>query len=227
MFALLAAFALSAAPAALLLWYFYRLDAAKPEPIGLIGKSFLLGFIAVAPAAFVELLLQSAFTIPSGPLGAALEAFLMAAAVEESAKFFFVRRYLDRRPEFDERSDGVIYTISVSLGFALVENFLYGYADLRILLFRAFTAVPLHAVASGIMGYYLGLAKLGDLPETRGSPASLRARGLASAILIHGLYDFLLLSRGLASLLVLPLLIIGWRVLVRLYRRALSADVQY
>jgi RsiW-degrading membrane proteinase PrsW (M82 family) len=226
MLSLLAAFALSAAPAALLLWYFYRLDAARPEPVGLIGKSFLLGFIAVAPAAGVELLLQGLLAPPSGLLGAALEAFLVAAGVEESAKFIFVRRYLDRRPEFDERSDGVIYTISVSLGFALVESFLYGYADLRILLFRAFTAVPLHAVASGIMGYYLGLAKLGELPETRGKPASLRARGLAAAVLIHGLYDFLLLAGSLASLLILPLLIVGWRILARLYRRALSADAQ-
>jgi RsiW-degrading membrane proteinase PrsW (M82 family) len=226
MLSLLAAFALSAAPAGLLLWYFYRLDAARPEPIGLIGKSFLLGFVAVAPAAGIELLLQGLLAPPAGLLGAALEAFLVAAGIEESAKFVFVRRYLDRRPEFDERSDGVIYTISVSLGFALVENFLYGYADLRLLLFRAFTAVPLHAVASGIMGYYLGLAKLGELPETRGSPASLRARGLASAILIHGLYDFFLIAGGLASLLVLPLLVAGWRILTRLYRRALSADAQ-
>lgn len=226
MLSLLVAFALSAAPAALLLWYFYRLDAARPEPLGLIGKSFLLGFLAVGPAAGVEILLQGALPLPRGPLGAALEAFLVAAAVEESAKFLFVRRYLDRRPEFDERSDGVIYTIAVSLGFALVENFLYGYTDYLVLLFRAFTAVPLHAVASGIMGYYLGLAKLGDLPETRGSPASLRARGLGAAVFVHGLYDFFLLLGGLWSLLVLPLLAGGWIVLARLYRRALSADAQ-
>jgi RsiW-degrading membrane proteinase PrsW (M82 family) len=106
----------------------------------------------------------------------------------------------------------------VSLGFAFVENFLYGYRDMRVLLVRAFTAVPGHAVFSGIMGYYLGLSKLE--PGRRGAWVA----GLAWAILLHGLYDFFLLAGGLVPLLVLPLLAGGWAVLVRLFRAARSVD---
>ncbi len=266
MFELLLALGLSALPAGGLLFYFYRRDKARPEPLGLVGKSVLFGFLAVAPAAGIEILLGSVLPPLRGLPGALVEAFLVAGLVEESVKLFFVKRYLFRRPEFDERADGIVYAICVSLGFAFVEDFLYGYADLGVLLLRAFTAVPLHAVASGVMGYYVGIEKIegrrhpaarraadslaaddtAPLPEAPGGlgasvapgerPASAAMavvrpwaakasrRGLAWAVLIHGLYDFFLLTRSLAGLLVLPLLVVGWRVLSKLYKRALAED---
>jgi len=276
MFELLLALGLSALPAGGLLFYFYRRDKARPEPLGLIGKSVLFGFLAVAPAAGIEILLGSVLPPLRGLPGALVEAFLVAGLVEESVKLFFVKRYLFRRPEFDERADGIVYAICVSLGFAFVEDFLYGYADLGVLLLRAFTAVPLHAVASGVMGYYVGIEKIEGRrhPAVRRTASSLAAedvaaaptagalgglgsappageglagapgekpasaamavvrpwaakasrRGLAWAVLIHGLYDFFLLTRSLAGLLVLPLLVVGWRVLSKLYKRALAED---
>lgn len=276
MFELLLALGLSALPAGGLLFYFYRRDKARPEPLGLVGKSVLFGFLAVAPAAGIEILLGSVLPPLHGLPGALVEAFLVAGLVEESVKLFFVKRYLFRRPEFDERADGIVYAICVSLGFAFVEDFLYGYADLGVLLLRAFTAVPLHAVASGVMGYYVGIEKIEGRrhPAVRRTASSLAAedvaaaptaralgglgsappageglagapgekpasaamavvrpwaakasrRGLAWAVLIHGLYDFFLLTRSLAGLLVLPLLVVGWRVLSKLYKRALAED---
>lgn len=219
MIELLGALALSALPAFLLLWYFYRRDRARPEPIGLLGRSVLYGFLAVAPAALLELLLSRALSPGGGTARRLFESFAVAAGVEESVKLFFVRNYLYRRPEFDERADGIVYAICVSLGFAFVENFMYGYRNPGILFFRAFTAVPLHAVATGVMGYCLGKAKV----EGQAAKGAM-ARGLAWAVFIHGLYDFLIMTGSLASLLVLPLLLLGWLVLNRLFRRALALD---
>ncbi len=227
MLELAAALGLSALPAFAIIAYIYQRDRARPEPLGLIGRSVLYGFVAVAPAAILELILTAILPPIPGILGVLVEAFIVAGLVEESVKLFFVQRYLFRHPEFDERADGVVYAICVSLGFAFVEDFLYGYADFGILLLRAFTAVPLHAIATGVMGYHLGVAKIEGL---RRGPAALRGalrRGLGWATLIHGLYDFFILSRGLggfSGLLVIPLLALGWRVLVRLYRRALAED---
>ena len=171
--------------------------------------------MAVAPAAIIELILGGVLAPAHGIGGDLVEAFIVAATVEESVKLFFVKHYLFRRAEFDERVDGIVYAICVSLGFAIVENFLYGYRDLRVLFLRAFTSVPLHAEATGVMGYWLGRAKIeGQRDGGKGVGASM-AKGLAWAILIHGLYDFLLMEGGLASLLVLPLLVVGWLVLSR------------
>jgi RsiW-degrading membrane proteinase PrsW (M82 family) len=140
----------------------------------------------------------------------------MAGLVEESVKLYFIKRYIFRRPEFDERADGIVYAICVSMGFAFVENFIYGYRDASVLFARAFSAVPGHALFSGIMGYYIGLSKI-----EAGKEAAW-FRGLVWAVLFHGLYDFFLFS-GL-SLAVIPLLVTGWAVLVRLFRKAARAD---
>jgi RsiW-degrading membrane proteinase PrsW (M82 family) len=218
MSALLASLALAALPAALLLAYFYRLDRARPEPVGLIGKSVLYGFFAVIPAAAIEYAIAFLVPQPSGPLGLLFEAFLVAGLVEESVKLYFIRHYIFRRSEFDERVDGIIYAICVSLGFAFVENFVYGYRDWSILVVRSFTAVPGHALFSGIMGYYLGLAKL-----ERGRPG-LWKRGLAWAVVLHGVYDWLIMSGGALAFLVLPLIGIGLFTLRRLFARAEEMD---
>jgi len=219
MSSLLFTLGLAALPAVVLIHYFYRLDRARPEPIGLIVRSVLYGFLAVVPAAAIELGIGAFVPAPQGLPGVLFEAFIVAGLVEESVKLFFVRRYIFGRPEFNERTDGIIYAICVSLGFAFIENFMYGHDDAGILVVRSFTAVPGHAVFSGVMGYYVGMAKLEE-----GRKGAWK-KGLFWAIVLHGLYDALLIAGGLFGYLVLPLLLVGWRVLKRLFAKAQAMDL--
>lgn len=221
---LVLALALSAAPALVLLFWVHRRDKARPEPLGLVWKSALYGFLAVIPAAAIEILLGGVLDPSSTPGGRFLQAFLIAGLVEEGVKLVFLRVYLFRRPEFDERMDGIVYAICVSLGFAFVENFLYGYRDTSLLILRGFTSVPLHAIATGIMGYWLGRAKIDGVRDGDPRARKVWKRGLLLAVGFHGLYDFLLLTGSLAALLVFPLLILGWLGLNRLARKALALD---
>jgi protease PrsW len=207
---------LAALPAFLILLYFRRLDRARPEPIGLIGRSVLYGFIAVMPAAAIELGIGLVAPERQSISSRLFYAFAVAGLVEESVKLFFIRRYLFNRREFDERADGIVYAICVSMGFAFVENLLYGYRDTSVLIARSVSAVPGHALFSGIMGYYIGLSKI----EARRDGAL--ARGLAWAVILHGLYDFFLFA-GL-GLAIIPLLVAGWAALVRLFKKASRSD---
>ncbi len=204
-------------PALLLVLYFYRLDRKRPEPKRLIFKSILFGFIAVLPAIGLEWLLEA--LIPDTGhrlLDAALTGFLVAGLVEEGVKFAFVNRWFYARGEFDEVADGIVYTACVSLGFALVENVIYSFGSFGTMIARAFTAVPMHAAASGIMGYYIGLSKRG--------PADQRGKGLLAAILIHGVYDFFAFSGSWLTIMVVPTVIVAAIAVRRLFRAALIAD---
>jgi len=230
MFDLALSILLAALPAAVLLAWFRRQDRARPEPLGLLGRSVLYGFLATVPAAALEILLLRLGPGRPRLLAAAFDAFVVAGLVEEGVKFFFVRRYLLRRPEFDERMDGILYAACVSLGFAFAENILYGYADRVVLFFRAFTAVPMHAAVSGIMGYWIGRAKIeGPRVENRlargtelmgtelrlaggtelegGSRPPRASRGLWEAVLLHGAYDFFLFTRSAWALMAIPVLL--------------------
>ncbi|MDP3177912.1 MAG: PrsW family glutamic-type intramembrane protease [Spirochaetaceae bacterium] len=214
-----AAIGLAALPAIAILLYVRKLDRARPEPVGLIGRSVLYGFIAVIPTAAIELSLGTFVPSPDGLAGRFYESFIVAGLIEEGAKLFFLRRYIFRRREFDERADGIVYAVCVSLGFAFAENVMYGFEDPFVLVARAVTAVPGHAIFSGIMGYYVGIAKI----EGRGKGAGTLAKGLFWAVFLHGLYDFLVLS-GPAVAFVAALLPAGGVALARLFRSSLERD---
>jgi RsiW-degrading membrane proteinase PrsW (M82 family) len=214
---LVASLVLAAIPALPILVILRRLDRDRPEPLGLVGTSVLYGFATVVPAAVLELLLSGILPPLEGLSGHLIDAFVVVALVEEGTKLAFLRRYLWKRREFDEAADGIVYAVSLSLGFAIVENFLYTWNDPGLLILRSVTAVPLHAIATGSMGYWLGREKLGVAGGGWG-------RGLLVAVAFHGIYDFFLLEGGLLALMIFPLLVAGGIVLRRHFAMAKALD---
>jgi RsiW-degrading membrane proteinase PrsW (M82 family) len=183
---------LAIVPALFLVWYYYRQDKQKPEPKGLITKIFLLGIVVTFPVIIVELIVGYFERVFVGiPLFLVLfRAFVVAAFCEEVFKLLVVKKYAYNKIEFDEMMDGVVYTIMASLGFACMENILYVTGGgIGVAILRAFTAVPMHAVASGMMGFYIGQAKFAS---DKHKERSFLYKGLWIAILIHGFYDFFL-----------------------------------
>lgn len=207
---------LAVIPALLLLFYFYKKDRAKPEPPKLVWKTFGFGLVSVIPAVSIEFMADRILVGRSGLFAYFFEAFIIAALVEELIKFGTVRLYVFNKPEFDEVTDGIVYTVAASLGFAVLENLMYSFGPTTVLLIRGVTAVPLHAIASGIMGYFIGLSK------TRRCRSA--APGIILAVLIHGFYNFFLFISTYTAILVIPLLVISWRVLRSLIRKAQLFD---
>ncbi len=211
---------LAAVPSLALIAFFTRKGRLKPEFPGLVWKTYFFGFLAVIPAALAEYVLDglAGGVAPSLRLNL-IHAFLVAGLVEEGTKLLVVRVFIYRRPELNEITDGVVYTIAAGLGFAFFENILYSFGPPEVLVVRGLTAVPLHAISAGILGYYVGVSKFAERP--------LFGRGLLYAVLIHGCYDFLLFSDAWTAFLVIPLLLAGFAILLGLYRKALAADRAY
>jgi len=85
----------------------------------------------------------------------------------------------------------------------------------------------MHALCSGMMGYYIGKAKFASEKVEEGI---LIKRGFWIAVGIHGLYDFLLFSVPLFGIViafgVIPLLIVTFIVLRKKIKAAISEDRQ-
>lgn len=196
-------FLLALIPAMILLSYFYKRDP-RPEPRQTVMKAFFLGIGATIPAVIIELIIEGMAPGGMSPIiTIAFKAFVVAALVEESCKLYMVKRYIFPLPEFDEVTDGIIYTMAAGLGFAFLENIIYSMNSTNswtILLTRGVTAVPLHGLTSAVMGFYIGKTKMDG--------KNLIPLGLFLAILYHGLYDFFLFFGGLFSWLSIPLLIV-------------------
>lgn len=216
------------APAIFLVWYYYRQDKATPEPKGLIIKVFFLGVLSIIPAVILEIFVEKVFRfLFVFPLAYYFfKAFLVAGFCEEWIKLQVVKLFVYKRSEFDEIMDGIVYMVVASLGFACFENVVYvlqGGINRAIL--RAFTAIPLHALASGIMGFYIGKAKFS--PDKHNY---LIIKGLLIAALIHGFYDFVLFATpvlgNLPTLLIIPLLVFCFIFLRIRIKEAIDSDVK-
>jgi len=193
------------APCLFLFWYFIHRDKYEPEPKRYIIKIYFLGALMVLPGMIIEELLEPIFTSAPYPLlNAFLLAFILVAPTEEILKFLVVKFSIYKNVEFDEVMDGIVYCVASSLGFATIENIFYVFeygAGTGIL--RAFLSVPGHAFFGALMGYYIGRAKF-DKPNER----KLITLGILFAILMHGIFDFLLFTKTFFALLVIIVVII-------------------
>ncbi|MDA3893081.1 MAG: PrsW family glutamic-type intramembrane protease [Salinivirgaceae bacterium] len=184
---------ISVAPVFVILAYIYYRDKYEKEPLSLLLEGLLAGGVIVLPIVYFEQLIDP-IGYDFGQIPSAVwTAFMVAALVEEAFKFFAVYILIWRNPNFNERFDGIVYAVFVSLGFALVENVMYVFGNpdgLRVGLSRAITAVPAHAIFGIMMGYWLGFAKF--IPSKR---VVYMISAFAYPFLFHGIYDFILMSR--------------------------------
>jgi RsiW-degrading membrane proteinase PrsW (M82 family) len=212
------------------LWLiFYLRRDRHPEPKNEIISVFVLGALMTVPAVGVEVLLIN--VIGSLGLPGYVSAIVINIAaigfIEEFAKYSAVwlkEQAAGQNRYLDEPVDFVIYMVVSALGFAAVENLLFllptvqeqlmGSATLMdvtgatmlvsLSLFRSMSAILLHTLCSGIIGYYMAMAfchrerKIGFL-----------ALGFVVVSCLHGLYNFSIMeSAGNLSFLFVPLIII-------------------
>jgi len=199
------------APAFAIALYIYWKDTHEKEPVGVLVMCFIFGVLICFPAGFWN---SGVFEIFGFDLdqedNSMLISFFMAFFVvglgEEMLKYLVVVLYAFRKPCFNEPFDGIVYAVMVSLGFAAFENIFYVMeGGLSVAVLRMFTAVPMHAAFAVIMGYYIGLSKY-----YRGAARTEKSlKGLVYAVLLHGLYDFVLFQDDfpLLGLLIFPLII--------------------
>ena len=189
---LLRLLAVTVIPGVLWVLYFHRKDKYERDPGGLVAKTFLMGAVMIIPAGIVESLFRGILRNPPSLAALLLAAVFGVGFVEEFFKYWAVRRVACDHPAFNEPVDGIIYAVSAGLGFAAFENVLYAWSlGLGVGIVRAVLTSLVHASFSGIVGFSMGLAKFAP----RGVGGAMIGRGLMLAAVLHGLYDFLLMSQ--------------------------------
>ena len=186
-----------------------------PESKRMILKIFFYGIIAAIFVVLIGIgwgvifsqlfyLLDNLLIIPANILEVSvlaatiLTTIAFSPVVEEIAKYLVVRWAVIRHPEFDEPIDAMIYMIVAALGLAAAENTLFlflnitgGFGPLGFAAIRFVGATILHALCSGLVGYYVAMSFF-DLKNK----ARLIRKGLLMAIFLHGLFNFSIIMIG-------------------------------
>jgi len=193
---------------------FYLRRDKHPEPNRLVLKIFILGMLVTIPTIFLELGMRSLIgTLPFSPLVLSFTyIFLGVAFIEELLKFAVVRWQIYSSPEFEEPIDLPLYMITSALGFAALENILIlsGLAPaflptgiVYLSAFRFIGATFLHALVSGLFGYFLVLS----LMKKRFSFLYVIA-GLLIATILHGLFNFFIIEAESPDKFLFPAIIL-------------------
>ena len=192
-------------PSIIWLLFYLRKDV-HPESNQAILKIFFYGMLVAFAAIFLEIGFKK---ISSNLL---LYIFIGGALIEESLKYLVVKFKVLRSSELDEPVDIMLYMIIAGLGFAALENililiiyhpFLELPKTLEIITLRFLTATFLHALCSGVVGYFLAISFFNIKNQKK-----LLLTGLGIAIILHGLYNLSIIKIDGWEKFILPIIIL-------------------
>jgi RsiW-degrading membrane proteinase PrsW (M82 family) len=181
-------------PPFLLLWYAENFERRVQEPTRSYRYRVLVCTgLATVPIAWIEHAVAKLLVQAPEPQATLFESFVLAATVEETAKFtclyLLTRRFLAPKTRYG----AFLYALHAAMGFALVENVIamlkapdmFAFSTRYFL--RAYMTVPMHLLAGGVTGYVWARRRF-----DRGAIGL--AGGTAIAIAIHGTFNSCLLA---------------------------------
>lgn len=193
-------FALALIPVIGLLIFIYFNDKKEKEPIWLLLLLFGVGAASVVSAIVLELiggLILGAVFPTDSVIKGTLDAMLIVAPAEELGKFIVLRSITWKNKHFNYSYDAIVYAVFVSLGFAALENITYVFGSgVGTAFLRMFTAVPGHACFGVFMGFFYSKAKYASLTNKKGACTGFTALAILLPIIIHGIYDAILMGGG-------------------------------
>lgn len=211
----------------LLLWFLLYFKK-RFIPFRTIPWTFLQGFLFCVLLYFAETMVvfrlwpeleTYLFYTTSPPLWKSIIlTYFIIAPLEEIPKFFILKRKIFHAKSVNQIIDGLQIGIVFGLGFAACENFLQLSALLslknfsllkNVFIARFLISTLAHIIYSGVMGYYLALARFHKLYRV-----FLLPRALLAPLLLHSAYNFFIVFQlpwvSIAFLIVISLLVYKW-----------------
>ncbi len=161
-------------PGIFLCGYVFYKDRIEKEPFGLLALLFGAGAVIYIPSYFLEkLIVRLIDKIFANSMSLSVEGTVIYSSAQ--AEFFhillcsvfgfalipiclkFATLYFltHRNKNFNYLFDGIVYSVFVSLGFALSENIVFAMQnDTDLIIAKAMTSVPCHLFIAIIMGYF-------------------------------------------------------------------------
>lgn len=182
-------------------WLFFFLkEDIHPEPKKMLAKVFICGALSTLMVVVLQLFLQNILQFLRID-NYSPASFFFFGIIEEIFKFLVAYSVVRKSRFFDEPVDAMIYMITAALGFAMVENvaIMSNVGALSeavgIITLRFVGATLLHALSSGLLGYYWArgiiLNRSGEINKK--TIWVFIFKGIIFATLLHLVFNYLIL----------------------------------
>ncbi len=217
-------------PSLFWLYFWDREDRKNPEPTSMILLAFIGGVIAVFVSLYFEKMAYSldpnivlvgvlkpiliwlkSFVTAEHSLNQVVLVVIFAPIIEELNKFIMAYLFVLRSKRDDQPIDPMILMITTALGFAAVENALFlidpitkNHVIMGIISgnMRFIGATLLHTISSATIGIFIGY----NLFDKKIFKFNWTVVGIVCAILLHSLFNLLMIGNANNSLLALELI---------------------
>ena len=174
------------------IWWIYIKDKYEKEPPIKLFKYFILGVVGSFFAIGLEKFLIT-FNLYNGIISNLFVAFVVVGLSEEGIKYILLIPTLLKEKDFNEKLDGIVYSVCLSLGIAAIENAIYlmseryeDYFELGIT--RGIISIPAHIMFAITMGYYISKYKFDNDKKN-----IYLVKAIIIPVLLHGFFDFILM----------------------------------
>ncbi len=205
---------LAISPIIACIFWIYLKDKYDKEPFSALIKYFGLGILTSFLCIIVENSLQRLYSL-QGLRFILYTSFIVAGLAEELIKAIILIPNLIREKYFNEKLDGIIYSVFLSLGFATIENIIYIVHEsyeyvFQLGLSRAIISVPAHIMFGITMGYYIGKFKF---EKNKNKKLKYILMSIFIPVLLHGIFDFILMIRYKWSIVIfIAYIILLWKI---------------
>jgi len=157
------------------------------------SKVFLGGILITFPAGYLNDAILSIFKNGDLINDSLLKGYFAGGLVEELLKFSVLYLFVFKTNSYKNQFESIFYGITVSIGFALLENFHYVYSSSALLknnsdqiaIVRSYSALMLHSLNGIVMGFYFSFFAINKDKKFLGFCILL-------PIIFHGTYNFLI-----------------------------------
>jgi len=217
---------------------FFLKEDAKPEPKKTIFKVFIYGIISTIPVIFIVYYITNFLILAGIDLSTArfIQIVFLSAIFEELTKFLVIKFVILNNSECDELIDIMIYSITVAMGFAALENLLFIFPINEFMIFLSnpqstetlisfkgiglglitgfLSGTFLHVLMSGLIGYFIAISMFNKKRKF-----FITIKGLILVMALHGLYNFSIISSGVIRFLAPAILITTFIVIFLCFKK--------
>lgn len=198
---------------ACLLWIYLK-DTYEKEPINILCKYFILGVLVSGFSIIIEKVLIDINNF-NGYTYILYMSFIVASLTEEGLKFLILIPTLLKEKHYNEKLDGIIYSVFLSLGFAAIENIIYLFFEdislaYEVGIVRSIISIPAHIIFAINMGYYISKYKFSSNNNQKKKYIVI---AILLPFLIHGLFDFILMIEYRWAIIVfIAYMLLLWKI---------------